>query len=292
MSQPINETTSTSTNSSTTSLESSQVDEDTQKRRGLVAFIGSMTFSIFVIIMFFAFGSIFLSQANFYSRYKMTGRFANGPPYTTESPYKNIFTDSNNDSWGYRYMRWVTDSIIEAFSKNRFLLDKFFDYFGKGLNDAPGFVSTIVLIIAPLIMLLMVIISYIMGFIMTLVGSVSKISEVIPDLFEFTLLALPLGIPLLIYAFFILFSAGLLGVGVGVTQMIMMIGFLFVLPLTDANVRQGIVNSLIKNKYALLVCVFSVMTFQAFALLDKTYGYISLGIAVASLLTYIFMRVM
>ena len=279
-------------NSEISDIENANVDEDTKKRRGLVAFVGSMTFAIVVIVMFFAFGSIFLSQADFYSRYKMTGRFANGPPYTTDSPYKNVFTESNDDSWGYRYMRWITESIIQAFSKNRFLLDKFFDYLGNGLKDAPGFVSTIVLIIAPLIMLLLVIISYIMGFIMTLIGSASKISEVIPNMIELTVLALPLGIPLIIYAFFILFSAGLLGVGVGLAQMIMMIGFLFVLPLTDANVRQGIITSLIENKYALLVCIFSVMTFQAFALLDKTYGYISLGVAIASLWTYIFMRVM
>ena len=106
------------------------------------------------------------------------------------------------------------------------------------------------------------------------------------------MLALPLCIPLLLYPFFILFSAGILGVGVGITQMFMMIGFLFILPLTDENVRQGIISTLIENKYALLVCIFSVMTFNAFPMLGKTYGYISMGIAIASLLTYIFMRVL
>lgn len=279
-------------NANLSSIENKEVDETTKKRRGIVAFVGSMAFSIVFIIMYFVFGNIFLSQANFYSRYKMTGRFANGPPYTTESPYKNIFTDSTDDAWGYRYMRWLTDSMITSFSKNRFFLDMFFDYLGKGLKDAPGFVSTIVLLIAPLIMILLVILSHIMGFIMTLVGTVSNISEVVPTFFEFVILALPLCIPLLIYIVFIIFSGWLLGTGIGLAQMIMMIGFLFILPVMDENVRQGVINSLIENKYILLLCIFSVMTMKAFALLDKTYGYVSLGITIASLLTYIFMKVM
>ena len=280
------------TTPATTTLNSDEVDENTRKKRGLVAFIGSMTFSIFVIVLFFSVGSIFLSQANFYSRYKMTGRYANGPPYTTEFPYKNIFTETTDQSWGYRFMRWLTDSMIKSFAENRFILDKFFDYLGKGLTDSPGFVSTIVLVLAPLIMLGMIFISYFSGIIMTLIGAVTNISEIIPTFFELIILVLPFCIPLLIYPFFLLFSAGLLSDGVGFTQMLMMIGFLFILPLTDPNVRQGIINTLINNKYAMLICIFSVMTFQAFALLDKTYGYISLGIAVASLLTYIFMRVL
>ena len=59
----------------------------------------------------------------------MTGRFPNGPPYTTEFPYKNLFTESKSDSWAYRYMRWLTDSMIKAFSENRYLLDMFFVFF-------------------------------------------------------------------------------------------------------------------------------------------------------------------
>lgn len=279
-------------NPTSSSLDSGPVDEETQKRRGIIAFVGTMTFSIIVIVMFFSIGSIFLSQADFYSRYKMTGRFPNGPPYTTEFPYKNLFTESKSDSWAYRYMRWLTDSMIKAFSENRYLLDMFFDYLGKGLDSTPGFVSTLVLIFAPIIMLAMVVITYFAGVIMTLVGAVTNLGEVLPTFFEFALLALPFCIPLIIYPFFLIISAGVLGTGVGIAQMLMMIGFLIVLPLTDAGVRQGIINTLLENKYAMLVCIFSVMTFQAFTLLNKTYGYISLGIAIASLITYIFLRVL
>lgn len=279
-------------NANLTSLGNKELDKTTKKRRGIVAFVTSMTVSIIFIILYFIFGNIFLHLANFYSQYKMTGRFANGPPYTTDSPYKNIFTESTSDSWGYRYMRWLTKSMITAFSKNRFFLDIFFDYVGKGLKDTPGFVSTIAILIGPLIMCLLVFLSHIMGFVMTLFGAVSNISEVVPTFLEFVILALPLCIPLLIYIFFIIFSGWLVGSGIGFVQTVMMIGFLFILPLMDQSVRQGVLNSLIENKYILLLCIFSVMTMKAFALLDKTYGYVSLGITIASLLTYIFMKVM
>ena len=264
----------------------------TTSKKGIAAFIGSMIVSTVVIVAFFSLGSIFVSKAEFYSKYKMNGRFADGPPYTTLFPYKNLFTETKDNSWVYRYGRWATETVIAAFAHNRYMLDKMLDYTGKALNDAPGFVTTLAIILGPLIMAGMVIASYFAGMISTVIGAISNLGDVVPNFFEFVVLALPLCIPLLIYPFFILSSIGALSAGVGAVQTAMMIGFLFIMPLLDGGVRQGIINTLIKNKYIIFLCIFSVMTMNAFAMLGKTQGYVSLGIAIAALVTYIFMKVL
>lgn len=258
----------------------------------VISFLSAMTLSIIVILAFFSFGSIFISKMNFYSRFKMNGRFDNVPPYTTKFPYKNIFTETTDSSWVYRFGRWLTKSIISAFANNRYILDMFLDYTGKVLKDSPGFISTIVLVLAPIIMIGLVIASFFMGFASTLLGALSNLEDVIPSFFEFVLLALPLFLPLLAYPFLILYSAGGLGLGVGIAQCLMMIGFFFILPFADAGVRQGIVNALVENSYIIMLCVFSVMTINAFRMLGKIPGFISLGLAIAALLTYIYMKVL
>lgn len=279
--------------SSTNNQNLTQEEQDELKQRnGLIAFVGSMTFSILVILLFFAFGSIFLSQADFYTRYKMTGRFPDKPPYTTDFPYKNYFTESGEDGFINRIMGWLTTMMITSFSDNRFMLDKFFEYTGDFLKEAPGFVSSLFLIFSPIIMIGLLIITYFAGIFSTVAGAISNIDMIIPSLLELVLMALPLGIPLLFYAV-VLFAAGAgMSLGVGIAQTVMMFGFMIILPMMDANVRQGVINSMIDNRYLMLVVIFSVMTFNAFGMLDKTYGYISLGMAVASLVTYIFMKVL
>ena len=269
-----------------------ETENNQQTQKGFIVFFVSMIFSTIVIIMFFGIGSIFLSHTNFYSQEKMTGRFADGYPYTTRFPYKNVFTESTDTSWVYRYGRWLTDATIDAFARNRYYLDKFLDYTGKALNRSPGFVSSIVLVLGPLIMGTLILISALAGVISTIIGAVSNLGEVIPNLFELVVLILPFCIPLLIYPFFIMFSGGMLSMGVGVAQAIMMLGFFSFYPLTNAKARQEIINTIIKNKYLLFLCIFSVMTANAFTMLGKTEGYISLGFSLASLLTYIYMSVL
>lgn len=269
-----------------------QEQDEEKKRNGLIAFVGSMTFSILVIIMFFAFGSIFLSQAEFYTRYKMTGRFPDKPPYTTEFPYKNYFTESDEDGFINRIMRWLTSILITAFSDNRFILDKFLEYTGDLLKEAPGFVSSLFLIFSPVILLGLLVVTYFAGMFSSVAGAISNIEMVIPTLLELTLMALPLGIPLLLYAVVLMAAVALTSFGIGIAQTLMMFGFMVVIPMMDANVRQGVVNTMIDNRYLMLMVIFSVMTFNAFGMLNKTYGYISLGMAVAALATYIFMKVL
>ena len=279
-------------NQNPTSQSKTETQGNTTSKKGIAAFIGSMIVSTVIIIAFFTLGSIFVSKAEFYSKYKMNGRFDDGPPYTTLFPYKNLFTETTDNSWVYRYGRWATETVIAAFAQNRYIVDKIFDYSGKALNEAPGFVTTLVIILGPLIMTGMVFASYFAGIISTVIGAISNLGDVVPNFFEFVVLALPLCIPLLIYPFFILSSIGALSVGVGAVQTAMMIGFLLIMPLLDGVVRQGIINTLIKNKYILFLCIFSVMTMNAFAMLGKTQGYVSLGIAIAALVTYIFMKVL
>ena len=271
---------------------SDKEQEETKRRNGLMAFVGSMTFSILVIMMFFAFGSIFLSQADFYTTYKMTGRFPDKPPYTNEFPYKNYFTESDEPGIINNYMRWLTSMLITSFSDNRFILDKFFDYTGNFLKEAPGFVSSIFLIFSPVVMIALLFATAFAGFFSSIAGAISNIGLAIPTLWQMTLMALPLGIPLLIYVGALFIGALGVSLGISITQTIMMFGFMIILPMMDPNVRQGVINSMIDNRYLMLVVIFSVMTFNAFGMLNKTYGYISLGMAVAALITYIFMKVL
>jgi hypothetical protein len=107
---------------------------------------------IFAVFIFFLCGSIFLSLSLFYSKYKMNGRDANLPPYTTEFPYKNMFTDSDSQSWIYRFGRWMTDSMIFSFSNNRYFLDKIMDYSGNLVKTSVkdnGLLSLLALLIGP-----------------------------------------------------------------------------------------------------------------------------------------------
>jgi len=104
-------------------------------------------------------------------------------------------------------------------------------------------------------------------------------------------MAIPFLIPVMIYPFFILFSTGSLAMGVGLTQSIMMIGFLFIMPFMNATVRETIIDKLLKNKYILLVSLFTLTTINAFSLLGKTEGYVSMGMTIAGLLAYLIMKV-
>ena len=262
----------------------------TDKKKGILPFLGASILSIIFVLGFFTFGSVFLQKAAFYSKYKMNGRFVNEPPYTTEFPYKNIFTESGGSSLPFRYGQWLTKSMATAFANNRFYLDKFLDYAGKHLAGAEGLKETVALLVAPIVMGALVFISYFAGIISTWVGAISNLADVFPNYLELIIMAIPLMIPLIIYPFFLLFSTGALSTGVGFSQMAMMIGFLFIMPLMDAVVREGIVNTLVKNKYIIFLSIFTLTTINAFTLLGNTEGYVSLGISIAGLLAYIIMR--
>jgi hypothetical protein len=250
------------------------------EEKGAGAFVGAMIGDIFAVFIFFLCGSIFLSLSLFYSKYKMNGRDANLPPYTTVFPYKNMFTDSESQMWVYRFGRWITESVVFSFSNNRYYLDKIMEYSGDLVKTSVkdnGLLSLLALLIGPFIMALLVMISYIAGWGSTLLGSLLNIEQMIPSFFEAILLALPLLIPLMIYPFFIMFF--------------MMLGFFMITPFMNVNIRQDIVNILIKDRYVIFLAMSAFITIDAFKHLGDTGGYVSLGITLAALLVFIFMRV-
>ena len=264
------------------------------EEKGAGAFVGAMIGDIFAVFIFFLCGSIFLSLSLFYSKYKMNGRDANLPPYTTEFPYKNMFTDSDSQSWIYRFGRWITDSMIFSFSNNRYFLDKIMDYSGNLVKTSVkdnGLLSLLALLIGPFIMALLVMVSYVLGWGSTLIGSLLNIEQMIPSFFEAILLALPLLIPLIIYPFFIMFSAGSVSMGVGIVQFFIMLGFFMITPFMNVNIRQDILNTLIKHRFVIFLAMCAFITGDAFKLLGETGGYVSLGITLAALLVFIFMRI-
>lgn len=264
------------------------------EEKGSGAFVGAMIGDIFAVFIFFLCGSIFLSLSLFYSKYKMNGRDANLPPYTTVFPYKNMFTDSESQMWVYRFGRWITESVVFSFSNNRYYLDKIMEYSGNLVKTSvkdDGILSLLGLLVGPFIMALLVMISYIAGWGSTLLGSLLNIEQMIPNFFEAILLALPLLIPLMIYPFFIMFSAGSVSMGVGIVQFFMMLGFFMITPFMNVNIRQDIVNILIKHRYVIFLAMCAFITIDAFKHLGDTGGYVSLGITLAALLVFIFMRV-
>lgn len=268
--------------------------KSSKEAKGAGPFLGAMIGDIFAVFIFFLCGSIFLSLSLFYSKYKMNGRDANLPPYTTEFPYKNMFTDSDSQSWIYRFGRWITDSMIFSFSNNRYFLDKIMDYSGNLVKTSVkdnGLLSLLALLIGPFIMALLVMVSYVSGWGSTLIGSLLNIEQMIPSFFEAILLALPLLIPLIIYPFFIMFSAGSVSMGVGIVQFFIMLGFFMITPFMNVNIRQDILNTLIKHRFVIFLAMCAFITGDAFKLLGETGGYVSLGITLAALLVFIFMRI-
>lgn len=285
---------SNSSNSSnkTNSNSNSGTDSTNPHKNEGWKFIGRTLLTIILVLMFFAFGSVFIDKANFYTKYKMSGRFANGPPYTTNFPYKNYFTDAPEDSIPFRFMRWLTDILITSFSKNRYLLDMFFNHVGNYLKNAPDYTSSILLFLSPIICISLLVATYIAGLVSTLIGAVSNFEQVIPNLIEFGIMALPLCIPLFIYAVILFNSVTTMSVGIAITQTIMMLGFMLIIPLMDANKRQMIINTMIDNRFMILLTISGITTYNAFKTLNKTYSYISLGMTISTLASYIFMRLL
>ena len=88
-----------------------------------------------------------------------------------------------------------------------------------------------------------------------------------------------------------MFSAGSVSMGVGIVQFFMMLGFFMITPFMNVNIRQDIVNILIKDRYVIFLAMSAFITIDAFKHLGDTGGYVSLGITLAALLVFIFMRV-
>jgi hypothetical protein len=258
---------------------------------GGLYFLREMIISALVVIISFSVGSILLMYIAKYTKRHMGGIRQDHPPYTDSFPHVNYFTKSGESSIPYRFMRWLTKAITEAFQKNRFILDKFFYYIGKLIEVAPSFFEPIVLVLGILILHGLVIMSNFIGFITTIIGELINISDVLPNMLEFLILVLPFGIPLMAYLFFLFISGLGLGIGVGITQAVMMLVFLVLYPLLNTESRKGIIQSLIKNKYLLFLCIFSLMSTQRFGSLNETYGYVSIGFALAALIVFIFMKI-
>ena len=260
----------------------------TQKNVG--TFVVSTIFTLIFILFYFSFGSIFMSLSSYYTLNRMNGSRETDKIYANDFPYKNIFTESSEDWLPYRYGKWLTKTMISAFATNRYYLDKLFDFTGEKLIGATGIKETLALLIGPLIMFGLVFISSMAGFISTWIGAISNVGMVVPSAIELMIMAIPFLIPLFIYPFFLLFSVNLLGMGIGIVQMIMMIGFLFIMPLMDASDRGSIMNTLINNKYIIMLSFFTLTTINAFGFLGDTGGYVSLGMSIAGLVAYIVMK--
>jgi hypothetical protein len=263
---------------------------DDKEARGFGPFMLSIFLTLVIVVLYFSFGSVFLAFADFYSNFKMSGRFPDGPPYTTEFPFKNMFTDSDSQSILYRFGRWATDSVIYAFAKNRSLLDTMMDYIGNGIAGKGNIVSSLVLLVAPIFMGLMVFGTYFAGIITTVIGAIVNIGQITPSILELLLLMLPFAIPFFLYLGLVFFATGALSIGTALIQTAMMFGFLFVMPLFNATMREGITNTLINHKYLIYLVLFSIVTANAFTMLGKTGGYVSLGVTLAALLSFIYMK--
>jgi len=110
---------------------------------------------------------------------------------------------------------------------------------------------------------------------------------VFPSLIEFIIMALPLLIPLIIYVFFIMSSIGMISVFGGLLQMLMMVGF-FIMPITNKETRKRILNTIGNNKYFMFVCLFILIANNTYETMTKPYNHISLGLAMASIIIFLF----
>lgn len=289
----LNEVNNTNTNISMSNFQKQVEKDEKDKKPSFGKFVGYTIVSILSVIVYFMIGGMFLEYANFYSIYKMTGRFPDKPPYTTNFPYVNTFTKSSNpdeENLFYRICNWITQGLIGGFSSSRFLLDKFFDYTGIALKDSPEFVSSIVILFAPIIVFFGISIAPLIGGFNTLLGLIENIELIIPNMLEFIVLALPLLIPLLIYPGVIITLAFGTSVGVGIVQSLMLAAFLLIMPLFSKNLREGSINKMLNNKYLIILTGFIFITSSAFSNLDKTWGYATLGMSLSALLVFIFMK--
>lgn len=268
----------------------SSTKSETKPKKNVGAFIVSTLITVIFILFYFSFGSIFMSLSAYYTLNRMNGSLETDNIYSEEFPYKNIFTESTEDWLPYNYGKWITKSMISSFASNREYLDKFFNFAGSHLKGAEGIKETCALLIAPIIMLVLVMISNLAGVLSTWVGAISNIGMVMPNAIELMIMAMPLLIPLIIYPFFLLFSVNFLGIGVGLVQMLMMVGFLFIMPFMNASIRGNIMNTLINNKYIIMLSIFTLTTIHAFGFLGNTAGYVSLGMSIAGLVAYIVMN--
>ena len=268
-------------------------NDNEKKEPNFGKFVGYTILSILSVIVYFMIGGMFLEYANFYRDWKMTGRFPDKPPYTTNFPYVNTFTKSSNpdeDNLIYRFFNWITQGFIHGFSSSRFYLDKFLDYSGIALEDSPDFVTSIVMLFAPLVIVFGIAISPLIGGVNTFVGLIENGGLIIPDMLEFILMALPLLIPLIIYIGVIFTTLFTTSFGVGIVQSFMLAIFLLIMPLFNKKLREGTINKMLNNKYLIILTGFIFVTVSAFSNLDKTYGFVTLGMSLAALLVFIFMK--
>jgi hypothetical protein len=271
---------------------SKKVEE--KKEPSFGKFLGFLIVSTLAVIIYFGLGAVFLEYAKFYSIYKMNGRFADKPPYTTIFPYVNMFSKEDPDDQNliYRIFHWITKGLIYSFSSGRYMLDAIFDYSGKTIKKGSDIVSSIVMVFAPLLLIVMTIGSFFVGTFNTLIGLIENGGLIIPTFEELILLALPLMIPLFIYPGIIITTAFITSGSVGVVQTAMLLGFLLLVPLINKDTRQGVTNRMVDNKYLILLALSIFTTVSAFISLDKTYGYVTLGMSFAALIVFIAMRVL
>jgi len=279
-------------NMSSSTTTTKNVEE--KKEPSFVKFLGFLIVSTLAVIIYFGLGAIFLEYAKFYSIYKMNGRFQDQPPYTTKFPYVNMFSkeDPEDQNLIYRILHWITNGLIYSFASGRHMLDAIFDYSGKTLKKSPDILKSVVMLFAPLLLIIMTIGSFFVGTFNTLIGLIENGGFIIPTFEELILLALPLMIPLFIYPGIILTTALVTSGSVGAIQAAMLLGFLLIVPFLTKDTRQGVTNRMVDNKYLILLALSIFTTVSAFISLDKTYGYVTLGMSFAALIVFIAMRVL
>lgn len=261
----------------------------TKPENNMLKFFVAFVVISLVTVAYFVYGKVFMLQADFYTKYKMNGRFPDRRPYTTDFPYVNYFTETDENTLLGRVMKWVTEMMITSFSDNRFLLDKFLEHTGNYINESPGYAKTLFFLAGPPIIAAMLMASSAMGFFSTFAGAFSNLELVYPTPIEFIIMVIPFCIPLAIYGMVLTGTVFATGYSMAAVQTVMMAGFMLVMPLMNKSTRGAIINSLVDNIYLIMVTLFAAMTIYSFGKLPKEYGYISLGMAVASLLIYMFM---
>lgn len=309
-----------SQNGSESSENKTDVQESVEGEKSNVGkFISSTLLSIFIFLICILFGAGFLVQSDFYSQFKMTGVDVNKPPYTTEFPYENIFTKVYKDEYGtqyqkdelpYRFMRWLTYTMRFAFANNRYYLDSLLDTIGTILKDHSAVINPLVLTFSPIIAIVSLLVSYWAGFISTIIGAVKNAYVLKPtNIIEIALLVGPFFIPLIILGSLAFFSTMTLGTGIGVIQSIMVFGLMTVVPFMTGIPKVAMKNAkdprftnyykkgtkfdrilllLLDNAFLIATVIFSIISRNAFKMLDETYGIVPLVFAVISAIAFLF----
>ena len=263
------------------------------KTPSFLKFLSSTTLSVIYVLMYFCSGAMFLQYSDFYSDFRMNGRFTNESPYTTKFPYVNMFSDSKNpmdENLFSRYFNWITKGLIHSFSSGRYILDQTLKFTGNTIKDSPQFVKSLVMLFAPFMVIGILLTSNIVGYFNTFIGLFENLELVNPNSEELFLLILPIFIPLVIFLLAILFSFFTVSGIVAFVQTLMLAVFFYIIPLINKDTRQATINKMLDNKYLIILTVFVFATVNAFEELDDTYGYATLGMSLAAFLVYLYMK--